>query len=202
MSPRASTSNKENTRAVLIETGINIMLEKGFNNTGLSDVLNACGVPKGSFYYYFQSKEDFGLQIINSFDEEYADQLDKVFSNRQLTAVDRLKRFIDEAISNAEQRKCSRGCLIANLSQEMADQNEVFRTRLKEVIEKRRSTFALVIQEAKDKEEICSDIDPREAAEFFLSAFEGAIMRSKVRKDTEPLLSFRKMIFSVVLQAK
>lgn len=186
---------KENTRTHLIETGIDIMLEKGFNNTGLSEVLSACKVPKGSFYYYFQSKEDFGLQIINTFDEKYVLELDRVLGDRSLSPVARLTAYIDESIAKAEQRKCSRGCLIANLSQEMADQNEVFRNRLKEIIEKRRSAIALVIQEGMSAGEIANDNNAQELAEFFLSSFEGSILRAKVKKSTEPLIIFKKMIF-------
>lgn len=197
--PKVSAKPKDATKNHLIETGIDLMLEKGFNATGLSDVLNACQVPKGSFYYYFKSKEEFGLQIINTFDEKYVEQLDALLCDRSLSPLDRMKKYIDGAIEGAEQRKCSRGCLIANLSQEMADQNELFRNRLNEIICRRRDTFARVLQEAKDAGELKSDINALDAAEFFLCGFEGAIMRSKVRKDTEPLRVFKRLYFERVL---
>lgn len=199
---KTKAPGKENTRSVLIERGIDLMLEKGFNNTGLSDVLNACGVPKGSFYYYFQSKEDFGLQIINSFDENYVVQLDATLKDSSVTPLARIKRYVDENIEKAKGRQCSRGCLIANLSQEMADQSELFRQRLSEIICKRRDTFAAVLQEAKDAGEISPDIDPVQTAEFFLCAWEGAIMRAKVRKDLEPMEAFKHTIFERVLTKK
>ncbi|HEY9787163.1 MAG TPA: TetR family transcriptional regulator C-terminal domain-containing protein [Candidatus Obscuribacterales bacterium] len=191
----AKTSTKQNTRALLLETGIDIMIEKGYHATGLSDVLSACGVPKGSFYHYFESKEDFGLQVINTFDEKYVAQLDQVLSDPKLSPLNRLKKYIDDAIAKAESRQCSRGCLIANLSQEMADQNEVFRLRLKQIITKRRESFARVIKEAQEDGEIAKDLDANELAEFFLSAFEGAIMRAKVQKDIQPFRAFKKMFF-------
>lgn len=197
---KAKAPGKENTRAVLIERGIDLMLEKGFNNTGLSDVLNACGVPKGSFYYYFQSKEDFGLQIINSFDETYVVQLDALLGDTSLSPLQRIVRYVDENIEKARCRQCSRGCLIANLSQEMADQNELFRQRLKEIVVKRRDTFAAVLDEARKLGEIPADLEPRVTAEFFLSAWEGTIMRAKVQKDLEPYEAFRKMIFEHILR--
>lgn len=172
------------------------MLEKGFNNTGLSDVLNSCGVPKGSFYYYFQSKEDFGLQIINTFDENYVAKLDAVLGDKSLTPVNRLLRYVDENIERAQGQRCSRGCLIANLSQEMADQNELFRQRLAEILSKRRETFMLVIAEARSLGEIPPDIDPAEMSEFFLCAWEGAIMRAKVQKDILPFVAFKHIVFN------
>lgn len=195
------TATKPNTRQLLIETGIDIMLEKGFNNTGLNDVLNACKVPKGSFYHHFQSKEDFGLQVINSFDENYVVQLDKVLKDKSISPLGRIIRYINEAIIKAEGRQCSRGCLIANLSQEMADQNEIFRERLKEIMLKRRDTFASVLKEAQQEKEIKAELNPVRAAEFFLCSFEGAIMRSKVMKNTEPLVTFKEMFFEMVTRA-
>lgn len=186
---------RENTRTLLIERGIDLMLEKGYNNTGLSDVLNSCGVPKGSFYYYFQSKEDFGLQIINAFDENYVAKLDQVLGDTGLSPVQRLLRYVNENIERAQGRQCSRGCLIANLSQEMADQNEIFRKRLADIVCRRRETFTLVIAEARSIGEIPEDIDPAETAEFFLCAWEGAIMRAKVQKDIMPFVAFKHMMF-------
>lgn len=196
----SSTKGKENTRSLLIETGIDIMLQKGFNNTGLSEVLSVCKVPKGSFYYYFTSKEDFGLQIINTFDEKYAVELDRILGDDTLSPLARLKAYIDDAISKAEQRQCSRGCLIANLSQEMADQNELFRNRLSEILESRRKRISDLIEKAQSSKEIITTVNATDAAEFFLSAFEGALMRSKVRKTTEPLQIFRTMVFEHLLR--
>lgn len=192
---------KEDTRTALIETGIDIMLRKGYNNTGLSEVLSACQVPKGSFYYYFPSKESFGLEIINTFDEKYVAQLDIDFSDDTLSPLQRLLKYVDDTIARAGQCQCSRGCLIANLSQEMADQNEVFRRRLSEIVLKRRDTIARVIQEAIDRGEISSGVDPAVAAEFFLCAWEGAIMRGKVQKSLEPYLAFKNMVFGRLFTA-
>ncbi len=64
-------SARQDTRTQLLEAGTSVMLEKGYNATGIMEVLQLVGVPKGSFYHYFDSKEDFGLQIINHFDETY-----------------------------------------------------------------------------------------------------------------------------------
>jgi TetR/AcrR family transcriptional regulator, transcriptional repressor for nem operon len=196
------TSGKENTRSVLIERGIDLMLEKGYNNTGLNDVLKSCGVPKGSFYYYFQSKEDFGLQIINTFDETYVAQLDSVLGDLSLRPVDRIRRYVDSSIEKAQGRRCSRGCLIANLSQEMADQNELFRVRLAEIIRKRRDRFAQIIEEARVQGDLPAETDSVQAAEFFLCAWEGAIMRAKVQKDVQSLLTCKQMIFEKLFQIR
>jgi len=59
----------DNTKSRLIEIGAEIIHLKGFNHTGIKEILEAAQVPKGSFYHYFESKEDFGLQVIDYFVE-------------------------------------------------------------------------------------------------------------------------------------
>jgi TetR/AcrR family transcriptional repressor of nem operon len=197
----ARTAQKESTRSQLIETGIDLMLEKGYNNTGLSDVLNACGVPKGSFYYYFKSKEEFGLEIIKTFDQKYVEQKDQILTDTSVSAVVRLRHYVNTAIEASENLQCSRGCLIANLSQEMADQNEIFRECLCQVVCKRRDRFASVMQQGIDSGEIRTSQTANDLAEFFLCTFNGAMMRSKVRKNAEPLHVFKRLFFDIVLQS-
>lgn len=195
--PKAAT--RENTKSVLIETGIDLMLEKGYTATGLSEVLSTARVPKGSFYYYFQSKEDFGLQIINYFDERYVVELDRVLNDVSLSPLERMQKYVANSIEKARARRCSRGCLIANLSQEMADQSEIFRARLAQIMQKRSETFARCLQEAKDAGQVPQNVCVNMAAEFFLCAFEGAMMRSKTMQDVKPLETVQKAFFGLLL---
>src|SRR4051794_12854838 len=126
----SGTPTKESTKTCLIEAGIEIMFEKGYNNTGIQEVLQKTGVPKGSFYYYFDSKEEFGLEIINAFDAGYTDKVNKFLNDKTLSPVQRLRAYCEAGRENLENQQCRKGCLIGNLSQEMADQSEVMRARL------------------------------------------------------------------------
>jgi TetR/AcrR family transcriptional repressor of nem operon len=196
----AKTTTKENTKLCLIEKGIEIMIEKGYNNTGIQEVLQATGVPKGSFYYYFDSKEDFGLQIINQFEERFNEKLRSCLDDKSLSPVSRLKKYCEDGRKNLESQNCRKGCLIGNLSQEMADQSEVFRARLEEVMTKWRNRFAQCIQEGQKQGEINSQFDHVQLAEFFLSGWEGAVMRAKTTKTTASQQAFIKIMFEKILQ--
>lgn len=176
------------------------MLEKGYNNTGIQEVLQKTGVPKGSFYYYFDSKEDFGLQIINSFDESYSQRLRMFLDDKSKSPVERLKWYCEEGRISLESQNCRKGCLIGNLSQEMSDQSEVFRARLEEILTKWRNKFAQCIKEGQECGEITKAIDTVQLAEFFLSGWEGAVMRSKTTKHTAPQQAFISIMFSHVLR--
>lgn len=198
----AKQTTKESTKTQLLEAGIEIMLEKGYNNTGIMEVLQSTGVPKGSFYYYFDSKEDFGLQIINHFHVNYQAKLAETLGDLSKSPLERLHAYCDLGIVMLEQNACRKGCLIGNLSQEMADQSEVFRHRLQEIMMDWRKKFADCIQEAQESGEIASDFEPDALAEYLQSGWSGAVMRAKTMKSTEPLQTFSKILFDTVLKHK
>jgi TetR/AcrR family transcriptional regulator, transcriptional repressor for nem operon len=201
-SATAKEAPKESTKTQLIDAGIQIMQEKGYNNTGIMEVLQSVGVPKGSFYYYFESKEDFGLQIINHFDEAYSQRLGQYFDDKSLSPVQRLRSYCEDGRTRLLEAQCRKGCLIGNLSQEMADQSEVFRARLEQVMSKWRARFAECIKEAQEQGEICTRIDTVDLAEFFLSGWEGAVMRAKTTKNTGPQDAFIRVMFEHFLCKK
>ncbi len=101
-----------------------------------------------------------------------------------------------------EENHCRKGCLIGNLSQEMSDQSEALRARLEEVLTKWRNKFAQCIKEGQDKGQITNSIDHIQLAEFFLSAWNGAIMRAKTTKTTTPQRAFMHVMFDQILPAK
>lgn len=197
----AKSSTKQSTKELLLAAGIEIMSEKGYNNTGISEVLEACAVPKGSFYHYFKSKEDFALQVITAYEEGYSKSFASAFSDKSAGPLTKINRYIEANIEQSKKRKCACGCLLLNLSQEMADQNEVLRLRLKELLGKRRSQLEKLIKQAKDQGEISSSINPADSAEFFMCALEGALTHAKLCKNTKPLLLFKQYAFSLLFGA-
>jgi TetR/AcrR family transcriptional repressor of nem operon len=198
----AKQTTKESTKTQLLDAGIEIMVEKGYNNTGIMEVLQSTGVPKGSFYYYFDSKEDFGLQIINHFDCFYQKKLNESLGDTTKTPVERLIAYCDSTTQSLQQNACRKGCLIGNLSQEMADQSEVFRQRLQEIMIEWRAQFADCIKQGQDAGEITVEFDSVSLAEYFQSGWSGAVMRAKTMKSTEPLGTFTKIFFSTVIKRK
>jgi TetR/AcrR family transcriptional repressor of nem operon len=202
MPPRGQTGSKQNTKLALLEAGICIMLEKGYNNTGIQEVLDSIGVPKGSFYYYFDSKEDFALQMIDHFDGAYNDRLRSTLEDKAIPPMERLRKYCDEGMRMFEENGCKKGCLIGNLSQEMSDQSEALRARLEEVMSKWTNKFAACIKEGQESGEITVAIDDMHLAEFFLSGWNGALMRGKTTKTTAPQRAFMHVMFDRILPAK
>src|SRR5580704_12038005 len=116
--------SKETTRTILLETGKLLFLARGYSNTGIEAVVQAAGVPKGSFYYYFGSKEEFGLQVLNRFADDVRANFERCLGNTSLRPMERFRCYFEEVCSRLEAEQCRHGCLVGNLSQEMAAQSE------------------------------------------------------------------------------
>ena len=198
----ASTSVKATTKEALLEAGTHIILEKGYNHMGIQEVLQAAGVPKGSFYYYFTSKADFGLQIIERFAAAYTRRLEQCLGDTTSSPLTRLRRHLEQSLARFENRGCREGCLIGNLSQELADQSDVFRERLETVLTSWRERYARLFREAQEAGELRADLDPQGLADFYLNSFEGALLRAKVRKSMQPLRLFMTLMFDDVLRGR
>lgn len=194
----AKVIQKEGTKLELLEAGTRLMLEKGYSNCGLQEVLASVSVPKGSFYYYFDSKEDFALQIIRHFDQGYTEQILCILRDINLSPTERLKMYCALNRQRIEERKCTRGCLIGNLSQEMAGQSEVLREELEKVFQRWTDVFAACMEEGQKKGEIRQDFDALQLADLFLSGWEGAVLRAKSTRSVKPLETFVDLTFTFI----
>ncbi|PXX92453.1 TetR family transcriptional regulator [Marinobacter vulgaris] len=187
------TSN--DTRNHIINTGADLIGQKGFGATGINAVLTTAGVPKGSFYHYFSSKNDFGLAVIDAFTQEYDARLDQILNDTSRPCVDRLHAYFNSGLETMASCEFTRGCLIGNLGQELAGQNETFRQRLDTVFKGWEKRFERCIEEARQAGDVDESVNPADVASFLLSGWEGAILRAKVLKSTEPMERFVRVFF-------
>ena len=99
-------SAKATTKAALVDAGTQLILEQGYHHTGIQEVLQAAGVPKGSFYYYFPSKEAFGREVIAQFAAAYVERLERWLGETTQSPLTRLHRHLDETLTHFERRGC------------------------------------------------------------------------------------------------
>lgn len=189
------------TREMIIRTGAELIARQGFGATGINAVLSATKVPKGSFYHYFKSKGDFGLAVIESYSRDYDIKLEAILGDVTRTPVERLRAYFESGTVDMTSCGFSNGCLIGNLGQELAAQNELFRARLDEVFTGWEERFAGCIAQAQDLGELDRGTDPLELAGFLLAGWEGAILRAKVVKSTAPMQRFERVFFTMLTTA-
>ena len=190
---------KRDTKSILLDHGIQLMLEHGYHDTGIQDVLTAAKVPKGSFYHHFRNKEDFGLQVVQRYADAAYRSLDEHLSDERYAPIDRVRRFFADVIVVWDHRSCHEGCLLGKLGQELADVNERFRRCIAATLDEWAARIAICLTEAQRCGEIPADGDPRKLADLLLDGFEGAALRMKLVKNIAPLEGFVDLYFDHVL---
>ena len=183
----------------IIQVGLDLVLSRGFNATGVEAILKQANVPRGSFYNFFSSKEEFALAIIDKFVADRVEVLYPIFSDESLPPLERVKRSFETIIAIFEGADCSKGCLIGNLGQEMADQFENVRQRLEKSLQEWTRAVSKLLFQAQNEKTIPPDLNTDMLAENLISSFQGALLRSKVKKSPEPLNNFIHLYFDVFL---
>lgn len=186
----------------IVKTGLSIMLSKGFNATGVETILKQANVPKGSFYNFFSSKEEFGLAIIDMYVARIWEHYGPIFNDESLPPLERVRKSFEGSIGRFEDNDCSKGCLVGNLSLEMSDHYESIRQRLEKCLQAWAEALSKLLLQAQKEKAIPADLDPAMLAENLISSFEGALLRSKVKKSSEPLNNFIYLYFDKFLAQK
>ena len=185
-------------RDELIASGLETLHRHGYNAAGVQDITDAAALPKGSFYNYFESKEALALEVIDRYGEEVR-ALTGVLSDEALSPLERLRRYFALLAAKLAARNYERGCLLGNLSTELADQSRLIRDRLSSNFAAWSRAIETCIRDGQTAGEISRDLDPRVLADFLLNSLEGAMLRMKVEKDSSPLDHFVTVVFSRVL---
>lgn len=191
---------KANTKIRMIETGAEIMHLKGFNNTGIQEILDSTGVPKGSFYNYFRNKEDFGLQVVDHFVNYFHSLAEDILENKSLPPLERIRGMLNGFIDFFHSKNYAYGCPVGNLAQEMGDLSPAFREKLKDSIDSMAGHYSKVLEEAQVSGDLSKDLDVRDTAYFIVSSWHGALVHMKIEKGPESLENHRRFIFDYILK--
>lgn len=176
------------TRELLICTAADLIHKHGYNNVGIKSILDEVKVPKGSFYYYFDSKEALGLAIIDL----YIEDISSIIAESDKT-LDGLKNFFNIFFNRLRKLEFKRGCPVGNLILEMADESDKFRKKLNEWYKTLENWISDVLK-------IENIEDPEGKAKVIISAFEGAILLSKLDKSDSHFLLFDKYTLNAILK--
>jgi TetR/AcrR family transcriptional repressor of nem operon len=189
----------QNTRDHLLEVGLKLIHSMGFNATGMKEILDTAKVPKGSFYHYFPSKEAYANEVLRLYVQNETKRCGRIFSDPSLPPLERLRNYFEELIRVYGPEAETTGCLMGNLSLEMADHSDTTQALLEESFGQWQSAVAALLQEAVDHGDLPASTQPDELAEFLLNSYEGALVRSKADRSAKPLTTFLHFAFTALL---
>ncbi len=121
---------KADTRGNLVQAGLRIFHGEGYAATGIQSIVESVAVPKGSFYNHFASKEAFGAEVIDAYFERGQDKLRAFLCDSEAAPLDRLRAYFDDRIAAFRAAGFVKGCLLGNLSAEVADHSTLLREHL------------------------------------------------------------------------
>lgn len=163
-----------------------MLLERGYNDLGIQAVLESTGVPKGSFYHHFKSKEDFALQVVDVYMEEVHAGLDACLGDTSCPPLVRVRRFF-EATRAKYRDEGYLGCLLGGVGQELSGVNEAFRAKIDQCLSEIARQIGRCLDEARQRGDLPASADPARMANLLVDCWEGAALRSRVRRDPQPL---------------
>lgn len=198
--PTQSLSRKgQHTRIALIHSGVEAMTTHGYISANIESILNKVGVPKGSFYYYFKSKQDFGLAILDNYNHYFIKKLQRHLCNEHIPiALDRIKAFCHDARDNMAKFQFNRGCLVGELMQDESLLPPDFPALIDQILNNWQNLIANCLQLAQQQHEINSAADCAQLAYFFWLGWEGAVSRAKLLKNATPLDTFTQQFFGLL----
>ncbi len=178
-----------NTKERILDAAEQIMLEKSFHSVGLSEILKAVGVPKGSFYHHFESKEQFGVELLKHYVADAS-----AYKRQVLLATEpeadprrRLLTYFETAIGRFLESEGKCPCLVVKLASEVSDFSEPMRQVLAEGLAEWGGILESLLQEGIDKKTIRPTRDPRVTARLIGSLWSGAMQTATILRDVEPL---------------
>jgi TetR/AcrR family transcriptional regulator, transcriptional repressor for nem operon len=190
----------QSTREHLIDVGLGLMHQNGYNATGLADILKAADVPKGSFYHHFGSKEEFAAAALERYGMRERAHAAAVLGDATVSPLERLRRYFSDLLKFYGQQGPIPGCMMGRFSLEIAAESSQLRRRISASFEHWQQAIATVIREAVAKKELSADTDAKSLAGFLLNNWEGALLRSQADKSNAPLETFMRYVFDGLLK--
>lgn len=188
---------RPNVREQLLEAALDQLHGAGFNGSSVEDITRSAGVPKGSFYNHFKSKEDLAIVVI---DRYVASGPQGRLLKKKIAPVKRLKQYFSLLAEEFAESGYKKGCLIGNFSSELSDHSTLVQSKVKNVFSNWIALLSGVIKEAQDQGEIESKQKADALAGFLISAWEGTLLRARAEHDPAILKEFEHIAFHQLLK--
>ncbi|GAB5470727.1 MAG: TetR/AcrR family transcriptional regulator [Rhodospirillales bacterium] len=186
-------------RSDIVEAGLDLVHSSGFAGSGVAAITAAGGAPKGSFYNHFKSKQDYGVVILDRYFEAVRATLNQILEAPDLPALERVRRYFAALRDLGEEDGYARGCLIGNLSAEMAANDPVLRERLEALLGEWTAALGAALVDAQRAGELRLDPSADVLAGLLLDAWQGALLRAKVERSAASLDAFLEVLLPALL---
>lgn len=187
-------------REKILSEGMRVIHERGFAGSSVRDIVQAAGVPQGSFTNHFASKEAFGLDVLNAYYGMDRELTEKTLLNDALPPLRRLRAWVDGMLNSLNQNEEWNGCMLGNFGAEHSSGMDSIQERVQEIFLEIQRNITYCLKAAVKAGELPPKTDCEELAGFIHGSLEGAVLRAKALRSRAPMKSFRRILFSKVLE--
>lgn len=192
---------QEEKKQLIIKEGLKALYRKGYNATGVKEITDAAGIPKGSFYNYFSSKEDFAVAAMQYFTGKELAVMEEILTDVHVPPLERIENLYRMKIEHfINKGRYSFGCFLCNITLEMADISEVIAKEATNSFDKEHQPLLNCLEEARTTGDLPEDRDINQIADLLRNSWLGALVIMKANKNAEPLYSFQRSLRNQILQ--
>jgi TetR/AcrR family transcriptional repressor of nem operon len=190
--------SRTTNRDKILANGLKVVLERGYVGASVRDIIEAAGVPQGSFSNHFTSKEAFALEVLERYFANVRVMMDETLRNDALSPLKRMRAYIDTTIATIRDHETKNGCLVGNFTAE-CEHSDIMRKRLIEIYAELQEAVAYCLKAAVKAGELPKTFKASEVANFVVSGLQGALLLAKAERDLAAAENFKKVLFSTVL---
>jgi len=172
----------------LIKATFDLLMSKGYESTGINEILTNSGVTKSNFYYHFESKEELCLRTLDYIEQYFFENVvNKTLLNSILTPGERLKQYLEFSLKRMESTCCEKGCPFINLGNETSDFYPAFQEKLSRINNRHLQAIESCLEAGVASGDFRESLDPKATALFILAEMNGSMILCKVFKSLEVL---------------
>ena len=191
---------KASHREKILTEGLRVVHERGYEGASVRDIVQAAGVPQGSFTNHFASKEAFCLEVLDRYFADTRAMIGRTLRNDSIPPLKRLRAYVDATHQYLARVGLQNGCLIGNFSAEASEHSEVIRKRIVEIFAEMRESVAYCLKAAVKAGEVSRKTDCVEVAGFIVASLQGAILESKAERSAVAIERFKRLVFTTLLR--
>jgi TetR/AcrR family transcriptional repressor of nem operon len=187
---------RQSMRDEIVQAALDQFHTHGFNGTGVKDITDAAGVPKGSFYNHFDSKETLAAVALQRYGEG---RPLAGLADTSVPPLTRLRIHFEFLRGEIEHHGYARGCLFGNFGAEIADHSDTLRGTVRQAFQHWAQAIAATLTEARESGAVRADLDPHKTARYLLNAWEGALISARVDRSAHSFDAFFDITFATLL---
>ena len=194
---------RPSVREQLTESAVEVFHARGFNGCSVQDIVEAAGVPKGSFYNHFSSKEALGVEVVRAYTALVGAYVVEAGAADILsgagTPLERIRAYFEAVIEQNASCGVRKGCLLGNFATELAPHSSDIAKAVTDALDNWSAAVAQVLAQAQEAGALSKDADVDALARYLVDGYEGAAARAKLIGDRAPMDEFIRTTFDFLL---